>query len=140
VRLRRGRISDDLFVAPILQQIALDVLTAPGWSRHLGVLRRTLRERRDTLAAAISAQLPDCRLDLIPSGGVHVWLRLPDSCSEASVVEKAAASGLSVSPGRMSFPGEPPGPYLRISYGAADSAALVTGVRILAAAIAAGAT
>jgi DNA-binding transcriptional MocR family regulator len=27
-RLRRGRISDDLFVAPVLQQIALDVLTA----------------------------------------------------------------------------------------------------------------
>ena len=26
-RLRRGRISDDLFVAPMLQQIALDVLT-----------------------------------------------------------------------------------------------------------------
>jgi DNA-binding transcriptional MocR family regulator len=53
------------------------------------------------------------------------------------VVDKAAAWGLSVSPGRISFPGEPPAPYLRISYGAADAAALVTGVRILAEAIAA---
>jgi DNA-binding transcriptional MocR family regulator len=137
VRLRRGRISDDLFVAPILQHIALDVLTAPGWTRHLGSLRRTLRERRDVLAAAITAQLPDCRLDLIPSGGVHVWLRLPDSCSEAGVVEKAAALGVSVSPGRMSFPGEPPAPHLRISYGAADGTALAAGVQILAEAIAA---
>jgi DNA-binding transcriptional MocR family regulator len=135
VRLRRGRISDDLFVAPILQHIALDVLTAPGWSRHLGSLRRVLRERRDILVAAITAQLPDCRIDLVPSGGVHVWLRLPDICNEASVVEKAAAWGLSVSPGRISFPGEPPAPYLRISYGAADGTGLVTGVRILAEAI-----
>jgi DNA-binding transcriptional MocR family regulator len=140
VRLRRGRISDDLFVAPILQHIALDVLTAPGWSRHLAILRRSLRERRDALVAAITAELPDCRLDLVPSGGVHVWLRLPDNCVEASVVEKAAAWGLSVSPGRMSFPGEPPAPHVRISYGAADAAALVTGVRVLAEAIAAAAT
>ena len=137
MRLRRGRISDDLFVAPILQHIALDVLTAPGWSRHLAVLRRALRERRDALVAAITVQLPDCRLDLVPSGGVHVWLRLPDSCSESSVVDKAAAWGLSVSPGRISFPGEPPAPHLRISYGAADVAELVAGVRILAEAIAA---
>jgi DNA-binding transcriptional MocR family regulator len=35
-RLRRGRISDDLFVAPVLQQVALDVLTAAGWNRHRG--------------------------------------------------------------------------------------------------------
>src|SRR5258706_3045970 len=51
-RLRRGRISDDLFVAPVLQQVALDVLTAAGWSRHLAGGRRGLRGRRDALGAA----------------------------------------------------------------------------------------
>src|SRR5215470_397061 len=61
-RLRRGRISDDLFVAPVLQQVALDVLTAAGWSRHLGAVRRALRERRDALAAAIAELLPECSL------------------------------------------------------------------------------
>ena len=60
-RLRRGRISDDLFVAPVLQQVALDVLTAPGWVRHLGSIRRALRERRDALAAAIAARHPAAR-------------------------------------------------------------------------------
>lgn len=133
VRLRRGRISDDLFVAPVLQQIALDVLTAPGWSRHLGSLRRALRQRRDALVGAITAKLPNCELFTLPAGGVHVWLLLPESCSEADVVVRAAASGLIVGPGRMSFPGEPPAPYLRLSYAEADSQALVTGIGILAA-------
>ena len=134
-RLRRGRISDDLFVAPILQQIAVDVLTAPGWPRHLGMLRRQLRERRDALVAAVR-ELPSVRLDLVPAGGMHVWLRLPDHVSDEAVTEAAAARGLSVTPGRSSFPSEPPGSFLRLSYAEEDAAALRGAVEVLAAALA----
>ena len=136
-RLRSGRISDDLFVAPVLQQVALDVLTAPGWPRHLASLRRVLRERRDALAAAIGEILPECVLELIPAGGVHLWLRLPEGCSDTDVADLAAARGLAVGPGRMSFPGEPPGQYLRLSYASADPPALVRAVEILAEVLAA---
>ncbi|MGH3303827.1 MAG: PLP-dependent aminotransferase family protein [Streptosporangiaceae bacterium] len=132
-RLRRGRISDDLFVAPILQQIALDVLTAPGWPRHLGVLRRQLRERRDALVAAVRQLLPSARLDLVPAGGMHVWLRLPGQVGDEAVTAAAAARGLSVTPGRFSFPGEPPGSFLRLSYAEEDAAALRRAVDVLAA-------
>ena len=92
-RLRRGRLSDDLFVAPILQQVALDVLTAPGWPRHLAGVRRVLRERRDALVLAIRERLPDGRLDLIPAGGLHLWLRLPERCSDAEVAGRGRARG-----------------------------------------------
>ncbi|MGO9292871.1 MAG: hypothetical protein ACLP52_03135 [Streptosporangiaceae bacterium] len=44
----------------------------------------------------------------------------------------AAARGLAVTAGRASFPGEPPGSYLRLSYAAAEPAALVRAVGILA--------
>jgi DNA-binding transcriptional MocR family regulator len=131
-RLRRGRISDDLFVAPVLQQIALDVLTAPGWPRHIGSLRRALRERRDTLAGAIGRLLPGCTLDFVPAGGVHLWLRLPDTCLDTDVADAAAVRGLAVGPGRISFPGEPPGNYLRLSYAAAGPPSLVRAAEILA--------
>ena len=131
-RLRRGRISDDLFVAPILQHIALDVLTAPGWPRHLGTVRRLLRDRRDALVAAVQQLLPSCALDVIPSGGMHLWLRLPDHASDADVAEAAAARGLAVTPGRASFPGEPPGSYLRLSYAGEEAPALRRAVQILA--------
>lgn len=134
-RLRRGRLSDDLFVAPILQQIALEVLTAPGWPRHLSAVRRVLRERRDALVLAVRELLPDCQLDLVPAGGVHLWLRLPDRCSDAAVAQAAAVRGVVVNAGRASFPGEPPGPYLRLSYAAEEPPALRRGVEILAAVI-----
>ena len=131
-RLRRGRISDDLFVAPVLQQVALDVLSAAGWHRHLGSVRRVLRERRDSLAAAVSTLLADCDLAALPGGGLHLWLRLPDHCSDADVAHACAARGLAVSPGRSCFAGEPTGSYLRLSYGAADAGTLARGVEILA--------
>jgi DNA-binding transcriptional MocR family regulator len=131
-RLRRGRISDDLFVAPMLQQIALDVLTAPGWPRHLATVRRQLRERRDALAAAIADLLPGCQLDLIPGGGMHLWLRLPEGCSDADVTEAAAARGVAVTPGRASFPSEPPASFLRLSYAGEEPPALTQAVRVLA--------
>jgi DNA-binding transcriptional MocR family regulator len=122
-RLRLGRISDDLFVAPVLQQVALEVLTAPGWVRHLGSIKRALRERRDALAAAIAASLPECDLPLVPAGGVHLWLRLPERWSDVDVADLAVGRGLSLSPGRMSFPGEPPDPYLQLSYSAPSASA-----------------
>ncbi len=131
-RLRRGRISDDLFVAPVLQRIAVDVLTAPGWTRHLGSVRRHLRDRRDALVAAVAEHLPSCRLDQVPAGGVHLWLRLPEHCSDGEVTEAAAARGLAVHPGRGCFPGEAPGPYLRLSFAAEEAPELRRAVQILA--------
>jgi len=131
-RLRRGRISDDLFVAPMLQQIALDVLTAPGWPRHLATVRRLLRERRDALVASIVELLPGCQLDLVPGGGMHLWVRLPEGISDADVTEGAAARGVAVTPGRASFPGEPSASYLRLSYAGEEPPALRQAVRIVA--------
>jgi DNA-binding transcriptional MocR family regulator len=137
-RLRRGRLSDDLFVAPILQQIALDVLTAPGWPRHLAGVRRALRERRDALVLAVRERLPDCPLDVVPAGGVHLWLRLPDRCSDAEVAAAAAGRGVTVTAGAASFPGEAPGPCVRLSYAAEDIPELRRGIEILAAVIGPG--
>jgi DNA-binding transcriptional MocR family regulator len=131
-RLRRGRISDDLFVAPILQQIALDVLTAPGWPRHLASVRRHLRERRDALVAAVADLLPGCQLELVPAGGMHLWLRLPDGCNDADVTEAAVRRGVAVTPGRASFPSEPPAAYLRLSYAAEEPPGLRQALEILA--------
>ncbi|MHB8293408.1 MAG: aminotransferase-like domain-containing protein [Acidimicrobiales bacterium] len=135
VRLRRGRVTDDLFVAPILQHTAVEVLRAPGWPRHLAGLRRALRLRRDTLVASIATSLPGCELYLRPSGGVHLWLRLPDAANAQDLAAAAVRQGVTVSPGHAYFPAEPPGEYLRLSYAAAPPPALERAVALLAAAL-----
>lgn len=118
-RLRAARLVDDFFVPGILQETALQLVTAPTWPRHLRRLRMALRERRDALASALRTHLgPDC-LPHMPSGGLHLWVRLPDGVSDLDVEQRAAARGILVSAGRHWYPAEPPAPYLRLSFAAA---------------------
>ena len=93
------RLTQDLFVPGILQETALQLVSAPSWPRHLRTLNAALRVRRDTLAAALRRHLgPDC-LPHLPAGGLHLWVRLPDGVSDAAVEAEAAARGILVSAG-----------------------------------------
>ena len=119
-RLRAARLVDDFFVPGLLQEIALQLVTAPSWPRHLRSLRAGLRLRRDALAAAVRRHLgPGC-LPTLPAGGLHLWVALPDGVSDLDIEQRAAARGILVSAGRHWFPAEPPGPFLRLSFAAAQ--------------------
>lgn len=131
-RLRTARLLDDFFVAGPLQQAAVDFLAAPAWRRHLSGLRTELRLRRDALLRAIERHLPGRRPAVVPTGGLHLWLPLPEGTDEAELVRAAAARGVVVFPGRPWFPAEPPAPQLRLSWGGIRAAEFDEGVRRLA--------
>jgi len=131
-RLRASRTADDLCVAPMVQEIALSLLTSNVWPRHLKRLRTELAERRDTLAAAIHQTLPDLRIQSVPSGGIHLWARLSHGADTRQISADAYAAGVLVGDGRHFFVNEPPAPYLRFSYGAATPAQISQGIRQLA--------
>jgi DNA-binding transcriptional MocR family regulator len=115
-RLRAARLVDDFFVPGILQETALQLITAPSWPRHLRHLRAALRTRRDILAAAMRRHLGvDC-LPHLPAGGLHLWVSLPDGVSDRQVEQQAAAHGILVSAGRHWYPAEPTASYLRLSF------------------------
>ncbi len=62
---------------------------------------------------------------------MHLWLGLTDGVNEMEVVAEAGREGVVISLGRPWFPAEPPGPFLRLSYGGADRDALLRGVGVL---------
>ncbi len=118
-RLRAARLVDDFFVPGVLQETALQLVTAPSWPRHLRALRTALQQRRDGMVAALHRHFgPEC-LPTPPSGGLHLWVRLPDRVSDAEVVAAALTQGILASAGRDWFPAEAPAPYLRLSFAAA---------------------
>jgi len=131
-RLRAARLANDLFVAGPLQEAALDLLSSPAWERHRRRVRKELRARRDALITAVRERLPRVRIPLVPKGGLHLWVRLPDGADEALVAAEAGRAGAVVSPGRHWFPAEPTGPFLRLSYVGAGPEELLRGVGILA--------
>ena len=132
VRLRSARIVEDLFVSAPLQLAALELVSSPGWRRHLKALRAGLRERRDALAGALSEHFGAGAVWHVPTGGLHMWLRLPDGTDEAGLVAAAARAGVMVAGCRRSFAAEPTGPHLRLTFGGAPPDVLVEGVERLA--------
>lgn len=131
-RLRAARVVDDFFVSGPLQHAALDFVSSPAWTRHLRRLRAALGERRAALAAALGRHAPALEVTHVPSGGLHLWARLADGVDDGVVVQRALRAGVVVYGGRRLHAGEPPGPFLRLTFGGAAPAELDEGVRRLA--------
>ncbi|MFJ1610570.1 PLP-dependent aminotransferase family protein [Streptomyces sp. NPDC088253] len=134
-RLRAIQVVDTFFVPRPLQEAALELVGSPAWPRHLRAVSAELRNRRDTMTTALRLTLPELALPHIPSGGYHLWLRLPDGTDESAVVSAALREGVAVAPGRPYFSAEPPAGHLRLSFAAVGGTGEITeGVRRLRAA------
>jgi DNA-binding transcriptional MocR family regulator len=118
-RLRAIRLVEDFFVAGPLQETALELVAAPSWPRHLRQVRQALRERRDTLAAAVRDSVGTQSLPSVPTGGFHLWVSLPMRIDDVVLAEQALRSDVLVTAGRHWFPAEAPAPFLRLSYAGA---------------------
>ncbi|MFC3577154.1 PLP-dependent aminotransferase family protein [Streptomyces yaanensis] len=131
-RLRAIQIVDTFFVPRPLQEAALELVGSPAWPRHLRAVSAELRHRRDTMTAALRLHLPELALPHVPSGGYHLWVRLPDGTDESALVAGALRTGVAVTPGRPYFSAEPPAAHLRLSFAAVAGAGEITeGVRRL---------
>lgn len=131
-RLRTARVADDMCVTPLTQEVALGLLTSPAWPRHLGRLRRALRERRDAMVQAIHTELPDAHLGAIPEGGIHLWAELPVGTDTTALAAAAQADGVLIGNGRHYFVDEPTSAFIRLSFSAASVPQIHEGVRRLA--------
>ncbi|MEE1831906.1 aminotransferase-like domain-containing protein [Streptomyces sp. SP17KL33] len=141
-RLRAIQVVDTFFVPRPLQEAALELVGSPAWPRHLRSVARELKNRRVALTSGLRSRLPQLALPHIPSGGYHLWLRLPDGTGgtsqafgpggESALVAAALRAGVAVTPGRPYFSAEPPAGHLRLSFaGVANAGEIAEGVRRL---------
>ncbi|WP_328869019.1 PLP-dependent aminotransferase family protein [Streptomyces sp. NBC_00287] len=136
-RMRAVRLVDDFFIARPLQEAALEVLSSPSWDRHVRSLGTALRERCAVLAAAITQEIPGAALPALPTGGLHLWVRLPSGMDDTVLTSAARQHGVAVSAGSRYFATEPPAAHLRIGFAAtADHTELTEGAGRLGAALA----
>ncbi|WP_150460118.1 aminotransferase-like domain-containing protein [Nesterenkonia ebinurensis] len=115
-RMLRVSQAESMYVSASLQSIALDVVSQPTWRTHLRGLRTQLCDRRDLLASSLHEHLPEANIDAIPTGGLNLWVRLPDLEDLEEFVRRCEIHGVIVAPGDEWFPAEPPGSYLRLNY------------------------
>ena len=137
-RILAALLAETMYVSPLLQATALDVVTSAGWRTHLRSLPETLRERRDALLDALASHAPSALPVAVPQGGLNIWLRLPDGAEAAAVVRACEARGLALAAGEAWFPAEPPGPHLRLNFAGPEPERFADAARTLGAVLAAG--
>lgn len=131
-RLRAIQVVDTFFVPRPLQEATLELVGSPAWPRHLRAVSAELRVRRDAMTTALRLRLPGLVLPHVPSGGYHLWLRLPEGTAEPALTAAALRAGVAVTPGRPYFAAEPPAGHLRLSFAAvAGAGEIAEGVRRL---------
>jgi DNA-binding transcriptional MocR family regulator len=131
-RLKAIRHVDDFFLSRPLQEAAVELLSSPGWDRHLRALGPALRERCRALSTALAEDLPEWTIRHLPDGGLHLWVELPPGVDDLAVGGAARRHGVAVSIGRTYFAAEAPSSHLRLSFAAgADSAELRESARRL---------
>ncbi|MER7547352.1 PLP-dependent aminotransferase family protein [Actinomadura sp.] len=140
-RLGEHRARTDLG-APVLEQHALtEFLRGGGYDRHLRTMRRRYRARRDALAGALAAHLPDARVHGV-SAGIHLYVELPAGCDEDEVVARAAREGVAVTGARSLWsPGRAAAapPALVLGYAGLSETRLVKAAELLGQAVTHGA-
>jgi GntR family transcriptional regulator / MocR family aminotransferase len=119
----------------VLDQHVLARMIANGdYARHLRVMRRAYRGRRDAFVTALRDRLPAVRVRGV-SAGLHAYAELPPACDEAAVVSEAAALGVAVegvAPMRVRRPGPP---AIVVGYARLSERRLVEAVDRLAVAV-----
>jgi DNA-binding transcriptional MocR family regulator len=135
-RLRSIRMVDDLFVNRLTQAVALELVEATGWARHLVEVGRALRERCRIAVEALGEFAPTLVVPRLPRGGMHIWASLPAGLDDTTLAEAARQHGVLVARGKSFFATEPPSAHLRLSFGcAANEDELRESVRRLGAAL-----
>ncbi|WP_449372717.1 aminotransferase-like domain-containing protein [Arthrobacter psychrolactophilus] len=130
-RLRSARVADDICVPPLAQEISLGLLTSGAWPRHIKRLRAGLLERRDAMVAEIHESMPGARVVSVPTGGIHLWVRLPEGSSSTALTAAAQKLGVLIGDGKHYYVDEPPAPHIRLSYSAASIPQIQAGVRLI---------
>ena len=113
------------------QRIVVQLMRSDRIGRHVVELTERMRSHRDAMIAALAEFLPEATVRT-PNGGYFLWVELPPGVDAERVVELGIRNGVEASSGRLSFPGDDPGNFLRLAYSFADEDRIRDGIRRLA--------
>jgi DNA-binding transcriptional MocR family regulator len=83
------------YISPsmVSQAIVAEFCRSGALDKSVETVKRALRERRDTLAAALSERMPDASFEP-PLGGYFMWVTLPEDADVDALAVAAADRGV----------------------------------------------
>ena len=129
-----------------VQHVLLEAMRSGRYDRHVVLLRRRYRAKRDAMLAALDRHLGDFECDrtswTVPGGGLYVYLTLPewmDTGADGELFASAVAEGVAYVPGEYCYGPDPrrqtPRHHMRLTFGTVDESAIDEGIARLSRAI-----
>ncbi|QHJ01489.1 aminotransferase class I/II-fold pyridoxal phosphate-dependent enzyme [Xylophilus rhododendri] len=123
----------DLHSASFNQHVVLEVLRDGFLDRHLPAIRELYQRKRNAMLAALDRHMRGLGASWNrPSGGMFIWLRLPEGLSATALLPRAVEKGVAYVPGTPFFAGDADERALRLSYVTATEAQIDAGIALLA--------
>lgn len=99
---------------------------------HVAEISEILRAKRDTMLGALGEFMGPNAVVNKPSGGMYLWVRMPDGSNLTSIAVKALEKGVSYLPGTSFSPTEEGENFLRLCFGYESHQAIRDGIALLA--------
>ena len=94
----------DLHTSTFTQYIAYELANSPWMKKHIQLIRKVYKERRDTMIQALEANMPDNVHWTHPKGGLFLWTTLPEGAETRKIFTEAVAQKVAFVPGDSFHP------------------------------------
>lgn len=113
--------------SPFTQRVVANVMRSNKLQSHIDTVTNAMRDHRDTMVAALKEHLPNANVRRT-NGGYFLWVELPREMSGEALAARAIDHGVEVTSGRLCFPEDNPGNFLRLSFSLADPEQIKEGI------------
>ena len=131
-KLLQAKQAADLHTPGFNQRVVHQVIRDGFLDDHVPTIRARYKAQRDAMRAALEAHMPaGCRWT-VPSGGMFLWVELPEGLDAVALLPKAVERGMAYVPGGAFFASDPRENTLRLSFVTVSPAQIERGVELLA--------
>jgi len=129
VRMKQGA---DLFTNALSQHIIYDFLKNGLIDGHLDKVRSVYSKRRNIMVKEMKEHLPEGVTFTEPTGGLFLWVILPEGVDTAALLPKAVEKKVAYVPGSAFFPDGGGKNTMRLNYSKPSDEEIVIGIERLA--------
>jgi 2-aminoadipate transaminase len=119
----------DLQTNTLGQCLVYEYVRSGGYSKHISLLRKTYRHRRDCMISALETYFPETVTWNRPGGGMFLWLTLREGSDAEDILKHCLEQDVAFVPGQVFFPDASGRNTLRLNFSNAAPNTIQEGIR-----------
>ena len=131
-KLVQAKQASDLHTAGLAQRLAYDVYTDQFQQQHVAALCERYRLQCAAMLQSLASHMPEGVSWTRPSGGMFVWVTLPEGIDATVLFDDAIAAGVAFVPGGSFYPMNARANTMRLNFTAPTVDLIEDGIRRLA--------